>query len=719
MIASPFRFIACAIVLIFLVASAYGDEAARREMVLQRLDQQDRWLGDGENARHWKEWLRNDELRELLKGGEDPDPVRLSEILDLYQSGVRGLNHRRFAAVRRALRRWLRELPPVPIEQLPEHISSVEDKFVAIPETKIEAAFTQLTSTVDRLDDYLTPGAENGRAWKDYLLWDKLRQQLQTKPLEAKLGVLDAVDRRLRDYYQGLELDVFVDTSRAIERFIDLRLATYGENPREDYRTRIDSLAKAIEAYRTQPSGKQFDEITDLVAWLYRRSQAPRLLRQIRRNFSEPNLVVEVSETLVDAGMGRRVDERDPVTDCILGTAVSGRGHTAGSVHIDLVSNEEVAAIDTLFIGNTSTRTIGINGPARISSAGNTQFKASKRLLLDAGGIRSYLAQCEARTKTRTLGVSSRSRLGERLIQRIASRKVAEQKGNGERIASRHAATQIGQRMDAQVAEQLSGDRAGLLDRLRAPLVRRNALPRQLDFSTTDDALHVVWLQAMAGIGAPTVSPVVEGKPDVAVRVHESMLNNLAADMLGGFKLTEEKIRKLFESMDRELPEQLKPVEGKESWSITFARIRPITVRFWDDRLAVTVRVRKFTSGDKAYPRPMNISVEYRIVASDSTVRLLREGDVVVLPPNFRRGQRLGIRDTTLRNLLIRRFGKMLETEFVVDRIELPEPFEKPSSLLVKHFKSDQGWLSTDWILDQTTAPSQDDDATANSVAAR
>jgi len=639
MIASPSQFITYALVLIFVVAGAYGDEPARREMVLRRLDQQDRWLGDGENASHWRGWLHNDGLRKLLKSEENPDPADVAEILDLYQTGVRGLSNRRFAAVRRALRRWIRELPLVPMEQLPERIHSAQDAFVGIPQTTIEASHAQLVEAIAGLDAYLTPGAENGRAWKDYLLWDDLQEQLQAEPIAAKLGVLDAVDRRLQDYHEGLELDVFVNASRAITRFIDLRLAIHGENPREDFRTRIDSLAKSVEAYEAEPSGEGFDQITDSVSWLERRRQAPRLLRQVRLNFAKPNLVIEVSEGFVDAGMGRGVDECDPVSDCILGTAISGTGHTTGSVHIDLVSNEEVAAINTVFVGNTHTRTIGINGPVQINSLGNTRFEATKRLLLDAGGLRYYRARTDAQTRTRTLGISSRRRLGSRLIERIASRKVAEQKGNGERIAGRHAATQIGDRVDAQVAEQVSGEQAGLLDRLRAPLIRRNALPQQLDFSTTDDALHVHWLQAMAGIGAPTASPVVEGKPDVAIRVHESMINNLAADMLGGYTLTEEDIRKLFKAMERELPEQLQPVEGKESWSVTFARIRPITVRFWDDRLAVTVRGRRFTSGDKSYPRPMNIDFEYRVSMSDATVRLVRVGDVVVLPPNFRKAR--------------------------------------------------------------------------------
>ncbi len=717
MISSPFRFAGCAFVLIFVLEGAYGDDSVRRQMLVQRLDEQDRWLGDGENSLRWRGWLHNEELRELLKSDADPDPAKVAEILDLYQSGVRGLNHRRFARVRRALRRWMRELPLAPLEQLPERISSEQDAFVAISETDIEASHARLTAAFDRLDAYLTPGDENGRAWKDYLLWDDLQEQLRAGPIEAKLGLLDAVDQRLQSYYEGLELDVFVDASRALDQFIDLRLAVYGENPKKDYQTKIDALSKVVAAYKAEPSGEEFDEITGLVGWLDRRRQSPRLLRQIRRNFTEPNLVIEVSEGLVDAGMGRGVDECDRVTDCILGTAISGSGHTTGKVHINLVSNEEVAVIETVFVGNTRTLTVGVNGPAQIDSAGNTRFEASKRLLLDAGGLRYFTAQCDAQTSTQTLGVSSRRRLGGRLIQRIASRKVAEQKGTGERIASGHAATQIGDRMDAQVAQQLSGDRAGLLDRLRAPLVRRNALPQQLDFSTTDDALRVVWLQAMAGIGAPTPSPVVEGKPDLAVRVHESMLNNLATDMLAGYTLSEEDIRKLFTLMDAELPEQLQPIEGKESWSITFARIRPVTVRFWDDRIAVTVRGRRFTSGDKSYPRPMNIEAAYRVVVTGSTVRLVRDGDVVVLPPNFREGQRLSIRDTALRNLLIRRFGKMLDAEFVVHRIALPEQFGKSSSLLTKHFQSNQGWLSSDWTLDRTT-PEPQDDAIASSVAA-
>ncbi len=713
----PVRVLICAFVLIFLAANAYGDEQARRAMLLQRLDEQDQWLGDGTNAARWRGYLRNEELRQMLNQAESPDPVAAAEILDLYQSGVRGVNHRRFAAVRRALRRWIRELPTDPIEELPEQIRSAEEAVVPISESQIKLAYERLQKAVDELDAYLTPGGENGEAWKEYLQWAQLRNELQAAPLDADLGKLDAIKQRFRDYYEGLELNVFTNVARALSQYIDLRLAAYGDNPQEASQLRINELAEALEKYEAQPQGDQYEQLTDLVSWLGRRRQAPRLLQQVRLKFAEPNLVAQVSERMVDAGMGQQVDQNEPVTDCILGTAISGQGHTTGQVTIDLVSNEEAAALDAVFTGTTSTRTIGVNGPARIRSAGTTNFEARKRLYLDADGIRALSAQGDARTSTRTLGVSSSARIGNRLVQRIASRKVAEQKGAGERIAGRHAADQIRNRFNRQVNEQLTDDRTGIFGRLRAALVRRNALPKEMNVSSTDDALNLVWLQAMGGLGAPTASPVVEGDPDVAVRLHETMVNNLAADMLGGHTLTEDDIRDLYEDMDAELPESLQPIEGKESWSITFARFRPVTVRFEEDRLSFVVRGRRFTSGDSSYPRPMNISAEYRVVQSDGAVRLEREGEVVVLPPNFRKGQRLSIRDTTLRNLLIRRFNKMLKEEFVLNRIALPEQFEQPSSMVLKEFASSKGWLSTDWMLDQTT-PLPEDDAMANSVAA-
>lgn len=717
MIALPSRIAGCAFVLIVFVVGAYADEPIRREQLIERLNEQDKWLGAGTNAQNWRDWLRNDELREMLSGSQTPDPVEAAEILDRYQSGVRGSNHRRFVAVRRALRRWVRQLPTIPVDQLPESINSAEDAIVKITEPDIESAHQQLVTSVEDLDTYLTPGGANGQSWKDYLEWDKLQTQLQAEPMQADLGTLDAINQRFQDYYEGLELDIFADVSKSLTRFIDLRLAAYDEKSEAVFQQRVGELAKAVEAYQADPQGDQFEQLTDLVAYLARRRQAPRLLQQIRLNFAEPNLVAQVSENFVNAGMERDVNQNEPVSDCILGTSISGQGHTTGDVTIKLIPNSEAGVLETVFTGTTQTQTLGVNGPARIRSAGTTQFEATKKLLLDAGGIRTYTAQAEAQTRTRTLGVSSSSRLGGRLIARIASRKVAEQKGVGERIAGRHAAAQISERFNAQVDDELGGENAGLFDRLRAPLARRNALPQQLDISTTDKALQVVWLQGMAGIGAPTAAPKLEGNPDVAVRVHETMINNLAADMLGGHTLTEEDIREMYREMDAELPESLQPIEGKESWSITFARFRPITVRFRDDQLALTVRGREFTSGDSSYPRPMNIDAKYSVVRNDGSLRLQREGEVVVLPPGFRQGQRLNIRDTALRNLLIRRFNKMFKEEFVLDRIALPEQFKQPSSLVSEQFRASEGWLTTDWTLDQTT-PVPQDEAVASSVVA-
>ncbi len=679
-----------------------ADAAAQR--LLAALDRQDRWLGDGQNGDNWRDWLRNNELRAQIAAGAAADMEVVGQILDLYRGVHHGLRHRRFGAVRRALDRWLAQLPAAGFEELPNLARAADDQYNAPRPDQLTTTFQGVARSSAELDEYLTPGGDNGTAWKQYLLWEQLQAQLGASAEEARLDVLDQVRVRIRDYYEGLELPIFQDLALAIDDYINARLAAFGEDPRGDFQARLAALGDALQRLGDEPAGDTLEEVARHVEWLERRRHADRLLHRLRRHFRNPNLWVYVSEGVIADALATDVDEREPVRDMILGTSISGTGHTTGVVRVDLVESPDEALLHAVFVGQTRTRTVGINGPAQIDSVGRVDFRAVKKLVLDEHGLRAWPTDASADTRTTTLGVSSRRCLGRRLIQRIASRRVAESKRTGEIIGSRHAEERIGDRMDTRVGELLEGDDEGLLDTYRDPLIRRGAYPERIDFSTTDDSLEVHWLQTVAGLASPTPHPPLAGNPDIAFRVHESMVNNFAADMLGGYHLTEQDLQTALVEMLGELPERFQAEEGKEPWSITFDRFRPITVRFGANRLGLIVRGSRFTSGDKEYARPMNISVEYAIEPAENGVRLVRQDDVVVLPPGFRKGQRLGIQDTTLRNLLIRRFNRMLDAEFVVNVIELPEEYQHLGQLVVDELKSDIGWLATAWMLEPATA---------------
>jgi len=97
------------------------------------------------------------------------------------------------------------------------------------------------------------------------------------------------------------------------------------------------------------------------------------------------------------------------------------------------------------------------------------------------------------------------------------------------------------------------------------------------------------------------------------------------------------------------LPEALESDPDRDPWSITFAQARPVSIKFADDGFQVTVRGQRYTSGDREF-RAMNITADYKVEISGTGSKLIRQGDLQIVPPNFVPGKsRLSSQQITLR----------------------------------------------------------------------
>ncbi len=247
--------------------------------------------------------------------------------------------------------------------------------------------------------------------------------------------------------------------------------------------------------------------------------------------------------------------------------------------------------------------------------------------------FRSYPATAAANTNTSVTGIG-----GSGIVQRVASRRVGEQKGQAERIAADHAADRVRNRMDSQINEQMAEADANYRSKILYPLLRRRELP-SIKLRTTADVLLLDVLAANRNqIAAPTTPPAVTAENDLAVQIHESMINNLAGALLGGVTLEEEALQQQVIDMRGSLPESLESDEDRDPWSITFARTQPVTVKFTDEGIQITIRGQRYTSGDQDF-RAMNVTADYKISLSEPDangirgIKLVRQGDLTIVPP--------------------------------------------------------------------------------------
>ena len=115
----------------------------------------------------------------------------------------------------------------------------------------------------------------------------------------------------------------------------------------------------------------------------------------------------------------------------------------------------------------------------------------------------------------------------------------------------------------------------------------------------------------------------------MTLRLHESMINNLAFDALAGRTVHEEKVQATAIDVLGHLPETMKGDEDGRTWAITFASRQPISVSFADNGFRITVRGVKWFKGGESYPAT-NVLAAYKFQKGPEGFKLVRQGEIEV-----------------------------------------------------------------------------------------
>jgi hypothetical protein len=285
-----------------------------------------------------------------------------------------------------------------------------------------------------------------------------------------------------------------------------------------------------------------------------------------------------------------------------------------------------------------------------------------------------------------------------RLVRRIAWNRAGQSEGQAEWIAARLAENRVERRVDSQAAGTIADAHESFLSRFRNPLLRRNAFPARLDFSTTRERLSVTVLHANDyQLGSATEPPELNAPFDLAVRVHQSIVGNYSESIIGGETLTDERLAELVKEATGDVPEELKIGPEKDPWSITFASQQPVSAVFADQELVtVTIRGRQFTRGAQAINESMEISATYKLEQTGTGSKLTRQGDVYV---DYTRRGRQSIQQIAFKTFLRRKFDALFKPEVVSTGLALPGRWERAGKLRLQQLDSAQGWLALAWQL--------------------
>ena len=589
------------------------------------------------------------------------------------------------------------QLPAQRLEQLANEALQATDTFRPAGDAALESAAAGLRQALVPLDTLLGR-SKSGAAWRTYLDWPALQTQAASG-LAADPATLRRLEGLLNATETGLDMPEFVRVRKAVTRYAEVADAARG-NGANRMSQRLGALASSLLSASATGSAESLAPVPPILERLAEAGQAPAVVAAVRGANARPNILLEVHESLLAQAVNRPVDQVMPVVVVLLGTRVRGRGHTCGNVRLDFVPSPDRAAFDLVFDATNVANTRGSQGPVTVNSRGVTNLGARRRFFLDESTASASPVQATAATDTTITGIAVNSRFGKRLIQRIASRKIAETKPQAEAIAEGRARDRLRRQFQEQTEPAVAQFRDQFQEKVRGPLEKQGLYPEMLHMNTTDSTLAITARKAAASqLAAASLPPASAAGNLISARVHESAINNMLEEKLGGRVITQADVDRMAREGKAKMPESLGSDPDQKPWAVTFAKHRPVTVAVDDGRLKVMVRGDKFVSGDRSFPG-MDIWATYAIATSSQGMHLVREGDVQIYPPGFKPGgrEKLSMAETSLRRILQKRFDKLCRD--VIDIPDLPLQGELASAgpLSMKQLVARKdGWVVAGW----------------------
>ncbi len=572
------------------------------------------------------------------------------------------------------------------------------ETFRSLSAADLDAAAAKVRSAMVPLDALLRR-SKSGEAWKTYLEWPTLTEQAATGS-KADPATLLRLYRRLDAEENGLEMPPFAAVRRAVGAYLDAVDAATNPAAEKVLSQRLEKLTETLTEAAATGTTEPLESLGPLLARLEGSRQAAGTVARVRSAVSRPNLYLDIDEDLLASAVNRVVDEHAPVNDTILGTRVRGSGHTTGFVLLDFVPSMNSATVDLLLDATNHSLTRSSKGPVTVHTRGTTSVDARKRIMIDDQRVTSLPASATAHVRTQTAGIGVKSKFAKNLIRRMASKKIAEIRPQAEAISRGRAEARARRQFEEQTAGALAQAASDYQTKFRRPLLERGWYPEMLHLSTSDATMSVVARKALSDqIAAFSAPPSVDPDAVLAARVHETMVNNAAEITLGGRTITQQFVEEQIKKNNGTLPESLANDPDQPPWSITFAKRLPVQLDADDDRVKVTVRGSRFTSGDREFPA-MDIWAAYRIEPAAGTIRLVRDGDVQIYPPGFvpGGGEKLSVAETSLRRILQKRFNKVFKEVVDVEPLDLPGELKHAGPLPMEQLVARKdGWVAAGW----------------------
>jgi hypothetical protein len=572
---------------------------------------------------------------------------------------------------------------------------------------------------------------ENRAKWIRYIGSDPLVDAISNNaPAEEIAALAGKVRERLVGDIRGLELRPMTALRSQTEQLVAALRFRDTETSIQQVNQQIDALIRRLEKPDAASSPNDVAALAVIVNLLDQSNQVPQLVDAIYASFDRPNLLVSLNGDLVLQAIRQDVDRSRPIRDCILGTTVIGNGRLRGEVDSRLVPCRGRVQIDLILTGQFNSQTVGYNGPVQLPTVGQGFITAQRSLWIDESGTALSPLATSASLKSTITSIQHPMRL----VRRIAQKQIAQKKPRADAIARERFRSQVAADFDSQTSDAVNrprGDGEGLAKlrdagvRLRrfnldepsrtigstATTIYLEATQRsgkQLAATTAPPRLETMFASTASGnantlvrVGSPATSAGSQsGAFDLAIQVHESLVDNVASRILAGRTVKSQEIDQLLTSIGRfPIAAATDAAQGDEAsgkFEIDFSNLRPIIFEARDQTVRVGLRGTRFSQGDRELKVPIEITATYQHVDRGDEHFLQRVGPVEVAYPGGGRStvQQVALR-RTIQNLFDNRFPEtLLDKPMIAPGANPAIPALAGRVFRAERIDARDGWLS-------------------------
>lgn len=259
---------------------------------------------------------------------------------------------------------------------------------------------------------------------------------------------------------------------------------------------------------------------------------------QAERSAPSHPLIIRVHEKALVSQSGDQVNTTLPVSCVVLGTPATGTSWTRGVVRVDTSSAKNAADFLVTFRGQSFSRTVGVNGPARIHSHSVTDFVVSRHVTFSPlKGFQSSRTSISAQTRLKLDDVrATKPGLRGALVRRIGWRRASESQRAAEREVSGHVRQQLLASFDARLDKQVADLNRQLQTARYAQVLFGNSEQLDVRVCSAENCVQIA-VGASDARGSETIFPSAPVASPLEVWLHDASVQEQSERLAGPLAL--------------------------------------------------------------------------------------------------------------------------------------------------------------------------------------